>query len=290
MKNGYYDIWKFKDAYSCISTDPMKAKEKYENYLKDYPDDYCAYVYLVYVLILLDELDNAENILNEVQFLATHNDLFLSQFNKVKLFQEDMIFTKLRLLSRQGKYEECYDLYLQNSKILGGDEKIKQILYYWEKELGVGDVDDLRFDSYIFRQINNYKESDFMNHIKKHMSDYNVSVNEPNEAIFYPDFPFNEVVGEIRKYIPSKKRLCTGFFEDKYVFKFDRCGRNKHKITDYFRVSCFKDTNKLITMFPALYCEQLLYVDLNYLNRNDEKPKVKQLSQIEKFNKRYGRN
>ena len=40
-------------------------------------------------------------------------------------------------------------------------------------------------------------------------------------------------------------------------------------------------------MFPCADCENLPYVDLNYLINTNNISKVKTLSQIEKFNKRY---
>ena len=58
-------------------------------------------------------------------------------------------------------------------------------------------------------------------------------------------------------------------------------------MVDYFKVFCFNDNNNnIISMCPSNHCECLPYVDLNYLKEND-KPKVKTISQIEKFNRRY---
>ena len=42
-------------------------------------------------------------------------------------------------------------------------------------------------------------------------------------------------------------------------------------------------------MYPADDCENLPYTDLNYLNEEITNPKVKRLSQIDKFNQRYKR-
>lgn len=41
-------------------------------------------------------------------------------------------------------------------------------------------------------------------------------------------------------------------------------------------------------MCPSERCENLPYTDLNYLIKQDN-PKVKSISQIEKFNRRYRR-
>ena len=72
-----------------------------------------------------------------------------------------------------------------------------------------------------------------------------------------------------------------------YVFKYDNCGKHDNKIANYFKIICFHNTQDYITMFPCSNCENLPYVDLNYLVNSNDIPKVKTLSQIEKFNKRY---
>ena len=139
----------------------------------------------------------------------------------------------------------------------------------------------------MMNQIVEFHEEDFLEHIQKHTANYNMNLEHPNRAIFAPDFPLESVVQEIKKYIPSDKRLCYGFFVDTYVFRYDECGRYFHKIVDYFQVICFDDgQNHLITMYPAYNCENLPFIDLNYM-KEKEKPKVKTLSQIEKFNRRY---
>ena len=42
-------------------------------------------------------------------------------------------------------------------------------------------------------------------------------------------------------------------------------------------------------MLPCADCENLPYVDLDYLIHINDIPKIKTLSQIEKFNKRFNR-
>ena len=109
---------------------------------------------------------------------------------------------------------------------------------------------------YLFRQIINYDEGDFLYHIQKHTADFNKDLDTPNPAIFNTEFPINQVIESIKSYIPSSKRLFTGFYEDTYIFKYDCCGRVDNKSTNYFRVICFHDTNNIITMYPNIGCEE----------------------------------
>ena len=73
------------------------------------------------------------------------------------------------------------------------------------------------------------------------MVKYNTDLEKPNKLLFSSDFPIDKVVEEVKKYIPSNKRLCEGVFEDHYIFKYDMCGRVNQKPEDYFKVICFAE-------------------------------------------------
>lgn len=133
-----------------------------------------------------------------------------------------------------------------------------------------------------------YRESDFLDHIKKHMADYNSSLINPNPNIFVPDFPLEEVLEEIKKYIPSDKRLFPGFYEDVYHFKYEHCGRENNRLVNFFKVVCFNDTQDIITICPISYGDELPYVDLSYMKKEETKKEIKRPSALEKFNRRYG--
>ena len=82
-------------------------------------------------------------------------------------------------------------------------------------------------------------------------------------------------------------RICLGLYDDMYVFKYDSCGKDNYKIVNYFKVICFEGTSQIITMYPASDCEKLPYIDLNYMKTKEDTPKIKVLTQREKFNTRY---
>ena len=86
--------------------------------------------------------------------------------------------------------------------------------------------------------------------------------------------------------IPNENKLSWGFIEDTYIFKYDGCGRDNDRLVDYFKVVTFKNSKDIITMCPSCDCEEFSHVDLNYLNDKEEQ-KVKKISQIDKFYKRY---
>ena len=138
--------------------------------------------------------------------------------------------------------------------------------------------------SYVFRQILDYQESDFFEHNQKHMVE---QIFEDNVSVFVPNFPIHEVIQEVKKYIPSEKRMCSQYFQDDYYFKYDACGTNSdNKTVNHFMVICIHNTQDIITIYPIVEQENLPCVDLNYMVKSPE-VKIKRRSQIDKFNQRY---
>ena len=288
MKAQYFDCWEFRHIFHLIETNPNEAKLQMEDYLKNFPYDHSAYTYYAYVLIVLGYFDEAEQVLENVKMTYVNDANFMKDKKKVKLISENIIFNTFKLLSYQGRYKELLDFCKENMQIIR-KLKLNSLDFYCKKKLGIKCPETIEKFSYLFRQIDNYSEDDFLDHIKKHLADFNQDVDEPNEYVFVPDFPLTEVLSEVKKHIGSDKKLFSGFYEDLYIFRYDCCGRVKNKLVNYFRVVALNGTDNFITMFPADDCETMPYIDLNHLSQKNENPKVKKLSQIDKFNQRYGR-
>lgn len=289
MTDKYFDQWEFTNIHYLADINPLEAKLKFEEYLEKYPKDYSAYPYYASVLITLGEFRNAEKILNFVKTKYVDDNNFCKNSEKIEILKYNIIFTSLRLLSYQGKYDKLYRLYFDNyDKII--DLRSARFDLYIKKKASKLDSDDIKVKTYIHNQILSYSEEEFFEHIKKHQADYNQNLDNPNKNIFSPDFPINQVIDEVRKYILTNKRLYNGFIEDIYIFKYNNCGRENNKLVDYFKVVCFHDTKDFITMLPSSGCENLPYIDLNYLIPKKEDYKVKKISQIDKFNKKYKMN
>lgn len=286
MKKDYFNKLEFKKAISIIEVNPLESKLRFEAYINNYPEDYYAYVYYIGTLITLKEFDKAEDMFNELNTKFKRNGHFCNQTEKLKLLKQSISFAKLRLLVSQGKYEEAINLFYEPFNF-SNDIDLNSVIYYCNKQLGKTIIQNRESKSYLIRQIMEYKESDFKDHIKKHSDDFNINSENPNGSIFNPDFPIKNIIEEIKKYIPScDKKICPGFYEDVYIFKYDECGRDNGKLVDYFKVICFNNTQEFITMYPVDKCENLPIIDINYLNTNN-KQKVKRMSQIERFNKKY---
>lgn len=283
--NKYFDIFEFEQIINIMDQDPYTSLELFEQYLNKYPNDYSAYLLYCSNLIIIGKIDEAEKIYNYFE-KKYKSDNSLMDTEKSKRIEESKVFTKIKLLSYQHKYEELYEFCFRNINIVMKN-KFNDAFFYSKKMTNRLDVNKREENSYLFSQMVKYEESDFLDHIKKHLQNVDETISKESVAIFKQDFPIEKVIEEIKKYIPSNKKLLLGFYDDVYFFKFDSCGRVGNKIVDYIKVVCFQDTKDFITMCPVEGSKNLPYIDLNYFVNDNEFNKVKRISQIEKFNKRF---
>lgn len=281
-----YNITEFKNIIPFMQSDPIKAKKKFELYLQKYPRDYSAYPYYASTLVTLGYFKEAKEILEYAKSTFKKNRNSISESHRTR----NIVTTEIRVLSYQEEYEELYKLCLENYQLLS-KHNIDSIHFYARKKAGQPIYGNRENNTYLFRQIMEYKESDFLEHIKKHLSEYNENVMDPNNCIFTKELNIEKIIEEIKKYLLSDKRIFPNFYDNVYIFKYDGCGTVNNKLVDYFKVACFHNTKNIITMCPVEDTLNIPYIDLNYLNQEHiieiSTPKVRRLTQIEKFNQRY---
>jgi len=165
--------------------------------------------------------------------------------------KDHIIKSKLSLLSYQERYEELYHYYVKNlDRVNEMDEN--SVFFYCKKKLKKLDPNRRNENSYTFRQIVEYKESDFLEHEKNHLLDEKYNEDKNNRCIFKENFPILEIINEVKKYIPSEKSLYSAGIANIYVFKYDNCGRVENKNADYFFVVCFHNTKDILTQTPLI--------------------------------------
>lgn len=284
MRNKYYDAFEFERAVELMDFDPYTSLELFKQYLTKYPNDYSAQLLCCPNLIIIGRLDEAEKVYNnfEEKYMA---DEALRGTEKDKKIRENKVFSRIKLLSYQERYEELYNFCIENLDVIK-ENKMIDALFYSKKMTGRLSDDRRDENSYLFSQIVKYEETAFFDHIKKHLQD-DTPCSMKSPATFKQDFPVKEIVSEIKKYIPSSKKLLLGFYDNIYFFKYDGCGRVDNKVVDYFKVICFANTKDIITIYPVVGSKNLPYEDLNYLVNEEPFPKIKKLSQIDKFNKKF---
>ena len=287
MEKKYFDEQIVKKIFKYYNTNYDKCLEQFEQYFEQYPLDYATYPYYISMLIKVGRLDDAEKMLNYIEG-KMHNDEKVMQLDKIDKALANFTFTRIKLYSYTGRYNECLNLCEKSHNILiKNDINVLSSINYFKHKLNmnVKKIQE-KNNSYAFNQIIDYKEEVFLDHIKKHLYDYNIDVKEPNELIFSKDFPIEEAFSEIKKYIPSDKRILEGIYDNSYYFKYDGCGTAHNKKVNFFKVVTFDKTQKFITMFPIEYSEKNPYIDLEYVRINQYENNIES-DRIKKFNKKY---
>lgn len=286
MANKYYDDWEYKKAMVTVESDPYRGAIELKNYLEKYPLDYTTYPYYISVLITIGEFAAAEENIYYIESIL-NSGVYKNDERREKILIYSIVFSKFKLLCCKEKYEEAYRFYLANTGVVDSFD-VDKIVYFLKVRLGLvkENIEERASLPYFYRQAIDYQESDFLHHAKKHCKD-TLHGNEDDETEFVSGFPIEEVVSEIKKYIPLDKKLYHGFVDNTYIFKYDNCGTCDRRTVNYIKVITFNDNNSIITMYPYVKGERLPYIDLNYM-KVESNTKVKRLSQIDKFNKRFG--
>ncbi len=279
----YFNLTEFDGIMKIFNEDKQLAKDKFEAYMNEYPEDYYAKSNYALLLIDLREFDKANDMLEKIIVGSKHSHHFNQTGERNIAFislKQNLVHIKARLLAISKSYRELLD-YMQNNPLYFDSLDVSQIQYFCENKLGILEQKS-SIPSYRFNQCCNYSEEEFLNHTSKHVS----GDDEPEgDGAFNENFPIKEVIQEIKKYIPSENHYCQGFFERIYYFKYENCGHSSGKITDYFKIVCIEDTDHFLTAYPIIGNESLPYVDLNYMQKKDNN--AKRLSRIELFNKKY---
>lgn len=275
----YYGDKEFSYIMKLIKDKKMnEAVTQLEIYLEKYPYDTCACTSYACLLINRGDLQEAAEVIDNITVTS----------KTTKQSKEEILKIKLKLLCCQRKYRECYDYLLENNiNLMSSIEDYYSILAFLAKKLDLEPEIPEKMYTYTINQILSYSEEEAIKHIRKHADDY----SSKNYSCFNTDFPLEEVYYKIRNIIATNDNydLHSATIRNIYIFKYDANGRSHQKMVDYIKVVAIQDTNDIITMFPYENKGNLPYIDLTPQKEIEEIPKVKRLSQIDKFNQRYGK-
>lgn len=276
----YFNNEEYIYVKSFLRTNPSEALIRTEEYIKKYPNDYIAGVFYSKVLKVLGSFSEALYVLGNIEERYTSNKKLFNDFAKYNIIEEKVLYNKLRCLSYLEDFDKVEKLLNENRKYL-----INPKFWYFGNLVKYSKMENINFNArYRLEQLFNYSDEEFLSHISKHMysrvEDYDVI------STFNEDFPFDKVFYEVKKKILFSKAYYFGTYEDVYIFKYDKCGVTNGKVSDYFLVITFHNTNKYISMYPCNSSSNFNYVDLNYL-KIPSTCNVKRLSQIDKFNMKY---
>ena len=150
-------------------------------------------------------------------------------------------------------------------------------LYIRNASKEIIEIDDL---VYTERQIISYRDDDALRHITKH------HLKNPHTSAFYENIDINEIYEYAKEKIKDEPVIYDSMF-DKYITKYNNIGFNVKNgdNVNQLAILTLPNTDKIITMYPCDGSESMFNLEEF---EPKEKPKVKKLSQIEKFNKKYG--
>jgi len=271
----YYDVgWFLKIKKIAEEHHFEKAIYEYQNYLEKYPNDCCGYAYYADCLIRCGRLEEAEKVLDDVIIIPS----------TPLASKQDLIMMRLKLLSATGRYQECYELFIENIDIFE-DREIPhtETLIFLKKKLNL--LSDVDYSGYNYKidQITNYSEKRALDCIRNCRY---VPIQE-NSAVFNEDFLLEETYYKLRNMLPIEGRMFDNIIESSYIFRYENCGRVGSRRVDYLEVITLQNSNDIIMIYPYENKERISCEDLTPIK--EDVPKVKRLSQIEKFNQRYNK-
>lgn len=183
-------------------------------------------------------------------------------------------------------YDKAYEL-LNSGKVdleisrsynshVPDDETLRNIL-----EIRLGIYKEKENESSLVNRMLHYNRGMALAHVKQHLY-----ANELVDKTVFVNCDIDYLFEKVENVLPSSKRLQKFSTSDIYMFRFDRIGaKNCNKL----QVITNKGTYEIVSMYPIKNAYRCIINDNLYEQYLEEdKAKTKKISQIDKFNKRYG--
>ena len=304
MAKDYFNRHEYVKIINMIEYDVFAARDMVEKYIEQYPLDYSAYCVYANTLVETGRFKEAEEILELAEYKSKRQKKYIES-SRSKLFYKDLVFARMRIFAHTGRLYQFLDACGDNKEILL-DANINLSLaitcFAHETDLTRKNRDEVF--GYTAKQYIEYREEELKRNIIELHSEAGISEdNNRLTGMFYRDFPLDEVIEEVKKYIPSDKVHYDGMVNNAYYFRYDSNGkcagnrdRNKTKTynkdeirlqdTNYFKVLVFEKNNKIFDIYPCENTKGFEYVDLNYLKEKTE-PKAEKKDKVALFYKKY---
>lgn len=187
------------------------------------------------------------------------------------------------------KYKEAIDLlpFLYNSDVVN-KYSIALSELVMKKQLGI----KMNFNSkarcdYIASQIINYDINKALEHINEHKES---SINSSN---FNAQLNLEYLFELIRNNLINSTKINKDEILEVHYFCIPNIGLVEENVCNYLKVVVIPNTNNIISMYPTINYEgkepTIITYDYSKLF-NKDKEKVKSISMIDRFNKKYGYN
>lgn len=225
---------------------------------------------LAKIKMSLGELENATLILNELLD------------SKIK----STVLTELIHLDIKNKnYESAYQKYndLQKCSDYVEDNYFRQMCLFLEHKLGIPNLKFHEKETYFVRQLLNYDENLALKHIKLHLDKQK---GKASHSIYSESIDVDELYYFAKEQILNIESTSYGI-SDKYTIRCNKViGKTiENKLTDTLCVVTLSNTKDILTMYPIPAIDNELKLEESIVKTKQ----IKRESQIDKFNRRYGK-
>lgn len=277
-KEKLYDAkWFYKIKSIAKNGDTKKAERFLIEYMDKYPDDQYALTLFITLCFQNNEIEKAEECIKNIPSENTYDRTV--QWYHYFYMKDD--------------YDKAYELLLKilDDKTINRECDFYKELYFQrcflESELKINS--GIIYTGYKSCQMINYDRNLAIEHIKCH----EVMEDKERHTLFEEEIDieklFEQVEIRIKDDIPFFKDETTHCYFFKYP-EIENIDFIKGVQFKYIKVITIRNTHNIISMYP-IFTKNKLYTAVSLEKEyEDTKSKIKTLSQIEKFNKRYGKH
>ena len=272
--NEYYDYQEIGKIEKMTIINHEHALERIEKYLEQHPKDYYGLSLYSRILVKNKRFEEARMVLDKLESQVKNDKIISADPKKFEILLENIYISNVHYYLYNHQYYMA-NTYFYKCNHYNNSDGFYNTYFYILKKLNRPELKSFYRGTYCQSQILNYNYEFMRLHIQKHI----MRESRDNNNFFVLDFPIDDILNEIKKYLVDENAFYSGFISDVYYFKYDSCGKVFNSYTDYFKVSCFHRTKDIITMLPVTDYNELLVIDLNYMNYSyiDTKAKVKSL-------------
>lgn len=139
---------------------------------------------------------------------------------------------------------------------------------------------------YIKEQILDYNEDVVLEHINEH------KYNKEEKCRFNDNVNLNYLFNLIRSNVDNTKKSNTEEILEVHYFPISNIGYDDNSICNFVKVVVIPNTNNIISMYPInqVDANYITNIEIDYDKLLMRENKVKTLSRIDKFNKKYNIN
>lgn len=256
-----------------------KAYFEYQNYFESFPNNHFARIGYIDLLLKMGKFDE---VLDTITLIKEHYD---ELEEKSKNF---LAFLELRYLCCIDDWQGAYDFFKTNKSLcLDKEHRVFEILLCKKLDIPCKEDYTLSKERYVYDLAHNYDYGAVMNHIVHGHTLYDEDFDK-NNSYFDKSVDLIKLYDEVKDKLSSNIRICWDLTTDHYIFKYDNVGVCDTSNTNYFRVITFVGTDQILTMYPSDSYGFPNCLDITPEVVNDGK--VKRLTGLDKFNKRFGKN